>query len=146
LITIKRYPNRRLYDTSQSQYVNLAYIRKLVISSSEFKIIDSKSQEDRTRSVLLQIINEEETSENQSLLTNNLLKKLISFYGNSNQSYLQEFLEQSLSIFIEQQGNMSSIVNRVQKNSPFGLINDVVKSNINLWANLNKEKDKDKDN
>jgi len=122
----------------------LAYIRKLVISNAEFEILDSKTQEDRTRSILLQIINEEETSENQSLLTNNLLKKLISFYGNSNQGYLQEFLEQSLSIFIEQQGNMSSIVNRVQKNTPFGLINDVVKSNIKLWSNLNKDKDKDK--
>jgi len=126
--------------------VNLAYIRKLVISNSEFEIIDSKTQEDRTRSVLLQIISEEETSENQSLLTNNLLKKLISFYGNSNQGYLQEFLEQSLSIFIEQQGNMSSIVKRVQKNTPFGLINDVVKSNINLWTNLNKDQGKNKNN
>ena len=73
LIIIKRYPNRRLYDTTQSHYVNLDYIRGLVIANQEFKIVDSKTDEDKTRSILIQIISEEETSERQSLLTNTLL-------------------------------------------------------------------------
>lgn len=69
LIIIKRYPNRRLYDTTKSHYVNLDYIRELVIAKEEFQIVDSKSNEDKTRSILIQIISEEETSEKQSLLT-----------------------------------------------------------------------------
>ena len=143
LITIKRYPNRRLYDTTRSQYINLDYIRELVISNQDFEILDSKTKEDKTRSILIQIISEAETSAQQSLLTNVLLKKLICFYGNDNQSYLQQFLEQSLSAFLEQQDNVKGIVKELNKNSPIGLFNSVIEQNLSLWGNLKKPKTKD---
>lgn len=142
LIIIKRYPNRRLYDTTKSHYVNLDYIRELVISNQEFKIVDSKTSEDKTRSILVQIISEEETSERQSLLTNTLLKRLICFYGNDNQDYLQEFLEQSLAAFIEHQDDILKLSNDINKNSPFGLFSSIVEQNMNIWTKFQKPTDK----
>jgi len=142
LIIIKRYPNRRLYDTTKSHYVNLDYIRELVIGNQEFKIVDSKTDEDKTRSILIQIISEEETSERQSLLTNTLLKRLICFYGNDNQDYLQQFLEQSLSAFIEHQDEILKLSNDINKNSPFGLFSSIVEQNMNIWAKFQKPTDK----
>jgi polyhydroxyalkanoate synthesis repressor PhaR len=142
LIIIKRYPNRRLYDTTKSHYVNLDYIRELVISNQEFKIVDSKTSEDKTRSILVQIISEEETSERQSLLTNTLLKHLICFYGNDNQDYLQQFLEQSLAAFIEHQDDILKLSNDINKNSPFGLFSSIVEQNMNIWTKFQKPADK----
>ncbi|WP_332871611.1 polyhydroxyalkanoate synthesis repressor PhaR [Colwellia sp. Bg11-28] len=142
LITIKRYPNRRLYDTTKSHYVNLDYIRELVIANEEFKIVDSKTNEDKTRSILIQIISEEETSEKQSLLTNTLLKRLICFYGNDNQDYLQQFLEQSLSAFIEHQDDILKLSSDINKNSPFGLFSSIVEQNMNMWTKFQKPTDK----
>ncbi len=142
LITIKRYPNRRLYDTTKSHYVNLDYIRELVIANQEFKIVDSKTDEDKTRSILIQIISEEETSERQSLLTNTLLKRLICFYGNDNQDYLQQFLEQSLSAFIEHQDDILKLSSGINKNSPFGLFSSVVEQNMNIWNKFKLPEDK----
>lgn len=135
MLTIKRYPNRRLYDTSQSHYVNLDYIRELVVANQEFEIIDSKTAEDKTRSILIQIISEEETSERQSLLTNTLLKRLICFYGNDNQDYLQQFLEQSLSVFIEHQDDILKL-NCNNKNSPLDFFSGIVEKNMNMWSKL----------
>ena len=142
MIIIKRYPNRRLYDTTKSHYVNLDYIRELVISSQEFKIVDSKTDEDKTRSILIQIISEEETSERQSLLTNTLLKRLICFYGNDRQDYLQQFLEQSLSAFVEHQDDILKLSNGINKNTPFGLFNSMVEQNMNMWNKFKPPTDK----
>ncbi|MBL4822019.1 MAG: polyhydroxyalkanoate synthesis repressor PhaR [Colwellia sp.] len=142
MIKIKRYPNRRLYDTSKSHYVNLDYIRELVIANEEFQIVDSKTNEDKTRSILIQIISEEETSDRQSLLTNTLLKRLICFYGHDNQDYLQEFLEQSLSAFIEHQDDILKLSNDINKNSPFGLFSSIVEQNMNMWNKFKKPTDK----
>lgn len=142
MIIIKRYPNRRLYDTSKSHYVNLDYIRELVISNQEFKIVDSKTDQDKTRSILIQIISEEETSDRQSLLTNTLLKRLICFYGNDNQNYLQEFLEQSFSAFLEHQDDIMKLNSNITKNSPFGLFSSIVEQNMSMWKQFQQPKDK----
>lgn len=142
MIKIKRYPNRRLYDTTKSHYVNLDYIRELVIANQEFKIVDSKTDEDKTRSILIQIISEEETSERQSLLTNALLKRLICFYGTDNQDYLQEFLEQSLSAFTEHQDEILKLSSEINKNSPFGLFSSIVEQNMNIWSKFKTPEDK----
>lgn len=142
MIKIKRYPNRRLYDTTKSHYVNLDYIRELVIANQEFKIVDSKTDEDKTRSILIQIISEEETSERQSLLTNTLLKRLICFYGTDNQDYLQEFLEQSLSAFTEHQDEILKLSSEINKNSPFGLFSSIVEQNMNIWSKFKTPEDK----
>ena len=79
MITIKKYPNRRLYDTSKSQYINLEAIKALVMSSQDFQVVDSKTDENLTKSILLQIITEQEGNEGQSLLTQTVLKQLIRY-------------------------------------------------------------------
>jgi len=103
LIQIKKYPNRRLYDTSQSKYINMDYILELIKKHQDFKIVDSKSGEDHTKSILMQIISEQESDDQQSLLTDTLLKQLIRYYDTDMQPVLRSYLEQSLAGFLDQQ-------------------------------------------
>lgn len=126
MITIKKYPNRRLYDTSKSQYINLADIREMVINHIDFEVVDSKTGADLTKSILLQIISEFETSEQQSLLTDKLLRQLIRFYGNDMQFFLRQYLEQSLSRFMEHQDSMQGMLKNLIDVSPLGLIGKLI--------------------
>ena len=106
MITIKKYPNRRLYDTSSSSYVNLDHIRRLIIDNKDFEIVEAKSGDDVTKSVLLQILSEMETTKKQPLLTDTLLKQLICFYDSDYHDYLRDYLEQSLRMFVAQQNQI----------------------------------------
>lgn len=149
-IIIKKYPNRRLYDTSRSQYVNLDYVRQLVTQHNDFQVLDSKTGEDLTKSILLQIISESETSESQSLLTNTLLKQLIRFYGSDMQSFVPQYLEQSLSRFLEQQDAMQGMMKNLVESGPLGMFGKVVEQNMEAWnrfnpsSNTSKSGDKEK--
>ena len=138
MIIIKKYPNRRLYDTSQSQYVNLDYIKALINERQEFKVIDSKSEDDITKSLLLQIISESEANENQSLLTNSLLKQLISYYDTDMQDFLRQYLEQSLVTFIEQQDQVQGMMKNMMDNTPFGMFNKIIEQNMDAWKKNQK--------
>ncbi len=141
MIIIKKYPNRRLYDTSRSQYVNLDYIKTLIEDSKEFQVIDSKSEADITKSILLQIISESETNDNQSLLTNSLLKQLIRFYDSDMQFFVRQYLEQSLVSFIEQQDKMQGMMKNMVETSPFGMFNKMMEQNMEAWKrNQNSKK------
>nr|WP_136251392.1 polyhydroxyalkanoate synthesis repressor PhaR [Ningiella ruwaisensis] len=133
MIIIKKYPNRRLYDTSKSQYVNLEYIKTLINDRTEFKIVDSKTDGDITKSVLLQIISESETNENQSLLTDALLKSLIRFYDGDMQVFVRQYLEQSLVQFIEQQDKVQGLMKNMVDNSPIGLFTKMMEKNMEAW-------------
>ena len=112
VITIKKYANRRLYDTSTSQYVTLDYLRELVKEGKNFRVIDAKSSEDLTRSVLAQIIFEEE-SRGANLLPVDFLRQLISFYGDSLQSVVPGYLEASMETFTRHQEEMREQVGRM---------------------------------
>ena len=101
-IVIKKYANRRLYDTSTSQYVTLDYLRDLVKKGTDFQVIDAKSGEDLTRGVLAQIIFEEE-SRGANLLPVEFLRQLIGFYGDSLQSVVPGYLQMSMNSFSQQQ-------------------------------------------
>lgn len=138
MIIIKKYPNRRLYDTSQSQYVNLDYIKALINERQEFKVIDSKSEDDITKSLLLQIISESEANENQSLLTNSLLKQLIRYYDTDMQDFLRQYLEQSLITFIEQQDQVQGMMKNMMDNTPFGMFNKIIEQNMDAWKKNQK--------
>ncbi|AYA65955.1 MULTISPECIES: polyhydroxyalkanoate synthesis repressor PhaR [unclassified Alteromonas] len=138
MIIIKKYPNRRLYDTSQSQYVNLDYIKALINERQEFKVIDSKSEDDITKSLLLQIISESEANENQSLLTNSLLKQLIRYYDTDMQDFLRQYLEQSLVTFIEQQDQVQGMMKNMMDNTPFGMFNKIIEQNMDAWKKNQK--------
>jgi len=104
-IVIKKYANRRLYDTSASRYVTLDHLRELVKDGKDFQVIDAKSGEDLTRGVLAQIIFEEE-SKGETLLPVEFLRQLISFYGDSMQSMVPGYLNMSMDSFAKQQAEM----------------------------------------
>jgi polyhydroxyalkanoate synthesis repressor PhaR len=102
-ITIKKYANRRLYNTASSAYVTLADLAKMVKSGEDFVVFDAKSNEDITRSVLAQIIFEQEAIEGQSLLPITFLRQIIRFYGDSVQALLPSYLEFSIDRFTGEQ-------------------------------------------
>jgi polyhydroxyalkanoate synthesis repressor PhaR len=106
-VVIKKYANRRLYNTASSPYVTLEHLADMVKKGVDFVVYDAKTNEDITRSVLTQIIFEEESS-GQSLLPIQFLRQLISFYGNSLQAFLPSYLELSLATFAQQQERMRS--------------------------------------
>lgn len=107
VIVIKKYANRRLYDTSTSQYVTLDHLRELVKNGTDFQVVDAKSGEDLTRGVLAQIIFEEE-ARGANLLPVDFLRQLISFYGDSLQSVVPGYLQMSMNNFAQQQEEFRS--------------------------------------
>lgn len=102
---IKKYPNRRLYDTQASAYITLADVKQLVLDNEEFKVIDAKTEEDLTRSILLQIILEEEGS-GAPLFSSQMLSQIIRFYGHAMQGMMGAYLEKSMVAFVEIQQKM----------------------------------------
>lgn len=104
---IKKYPNRRLYDTQTSAYVTLSDIKKLVMAQEAFKVVDAKTNEDLTRSILMQIILEEESA-GMPIFSTESLKHIIRFYGHALQGVMAPFLETNLVKFIEMQNQYSS--------------------------------------
>ena len=100
---IKKYPNRRLYDTFESRYITLADVRKLVVERIEFMVVDKKSQEDITRSILLQVIAEQEHG-GESLMSRDFLSQVIRSYGGPTRGVIGNYLEQSLRQFANQNG------------------------------------------
>ena len=99
---IKKYPNRRLYDTHTSSYVTLADIKVLVLECENFTVVDAKSNDDITRTILLQIILEEESG-GIPMFTEPVLAQIIRLYGNAMQSFMGSFLEKNVQIFSEAQ-------------------------------------------
>jgi polyhydroxyalkanoate synthesis repressor PhaR len=100
---IKKYPNRRLYDTRTSAYITLADVKQLVLENEDFKVVDAKTQEDLTRSILLQIILEEEAG-GAPLFSSQMLAQIIRFYGHAMQGMMGVYLEKTMQAFIEIQG------------------------------------------
>src|SRR3989304_7949967 len=98
---IKKYPNRRLYDTATSCYITLEDVKKLVLGHVEFKIEDAKTKEDLTRAILLQIILEEESGNGTPMFSSDALSQIIRFYGNAMQGMMGNYLEKNIHTFIE---------------------------------------------
>ena len=106
-VVIKKYANRRLYNTASSSYVTLEHLSEMVKKGVDFVVYDAKTNEDITRTVLTQIIFDEE-SRGENLLPIQFLRQLIGFYGNSMQAFLPSYLEMSLASFAEQQERLRS--------------------------------------
>ncbi len=102
---IKKYPNRRLYDTETSTYITLADVKQLVLEQEDFQVLDAKSQEDLTRSILLQIILEEEAG-GIPMFTSPMLTHMIRFYGHAMQGMMGTYLEKNIQAFIDIQQKM----------------------------------------
>ena len=122
---IKKYPNRRLYDTRTSSYITLADVKELVLKHEQFQVVDAKSSEDLTRSILLQIILEEEAG-GVPMFTSDLLSQLIRFYGNAMQGMVGNYLEKNMQTFVQVQKQLQE-----QSRTMYG-DNSII--NKDLWA------------
>ena len=96
---IKKYPNRRLYDTANSGYITLADVKQMVLENIEFQVVDAKSGEDLTRSILLQIILEEEAG-GMPMFSSEMLAQMIRFYGSAQQTVMGQYIEQNVKAFL----------------------------------------------
>ena len=132
-VTIKKYANRRLYNTGTSTYVTLEDLAQMVKRGEDFVVYDAKSGEDITRSVLAQIIFEQENKEGQSLLPINFLRQLIRFYGDSMQMLVPRYLEQSMTSFTGQQDKFREQMAQAFGVSGFGPLEDQVRRNMEMF-------------
>jgi len=136
--TIKKYANRRLYNTASSAYVTLADLAKMVKGGEDFVVYDAKSNEDITRSVLTQIIFEQEGIEGQSLLPTTFLRQLIRFYGDSMQALLPSYLEFSIDRFSGERQAMREAANRIFgadafSGGSFAALQELTQKNLNAF-------------
>ena len=132
---IKKYPNRRLYDTEESRYITLSEVKDLVMSGIEFKVVDSQTELDLTRSILLQIIMEQEAG-GQPIFTSHMLSRFIRFYGDAAQSTLSTFMEQGLDFFIKQQTLVNEQVQGLMGNNPMDVWMKLGQQNMNYWTQM----------
>ncbi|GLT20823.1 MULTISPECIES: polyhydroxyalkanoate synthesis repressor PhaR [Zoogloea] len=109
---IKKYPNRRLYDTQTSSYITLADVKELVLDHGIFQVVDAKTGEDLTRNILLQIILEEEAG-GAPMFTSDLLSQMIRFYGNAMQGMMGKYLENNIKAFTDMQAKLQDQVRSV---------------------------------
>ncbi len=123
---IKKYPNRRLYDTKTSSYITLADVKQMVHRQEDFHVIDAKSGDDLTRSILLQIILEEESTGGLPMFSSDLLSQLIRFYGNAMQGVMGTYLEKNIKAFQDMQKTLQE-----QSSRMYG---DNSKTSQDLWA------------
>lgn len=129
---IKKYPNRRLYDTATSSYITLGDVKQLVLDNIEIQVIDAKSHDDITRSVLLQIILDEETG-GVPLFTYDVLTQIIRFYGNAMQGLMGNYLEKNLELFVQMQEKLQD-----QTCSLYGGNAPPMFNSPNLWGEFMK--------
>lgn len=133
VVVIKKYANRRLYNTATSAYVTLDDLARMVREGVEFQVFDAKSNEDLTRQILTQIIFEEE-SRGDALLPVQFLRQLISFYGNPVQGVLPSYLEMSLENFTRQQEHFRDQMSRTFAAAPgAGLMDEAIKRNMAMF-------------
>ena len=131
---IKKYPNRRLYDTEVSRYITLADVRSLVMECTSFKVIDTANESDITRSILLQIMLEEESG-GEPLFSASMLAQIIRFYGGTLQGMFARYLESSLDLFAKQQQEMAKVLS----DNPFDAMTRMTQKNVELWAEMQDE-------
>lgn len=132
-ITIKKYANRRLYNTGTSTYVTLEDLATMVKEGEDFVVFDAKTGEDITRSVLAQIIFEQENKEGQNLLPINFLRQLIRFYGDSMQMLVPRYLEVSLESLTREQEKFRQQMAQAFGVGSFGPLEDQVRRNMEMF-------------
>ena len=132
----KKYPNRRLYDIEESKYVTVEDIRKLVLKGEVIRVLDSKTEKDLTRSVLLQIITEQESEGHEPILTNRVLEQLIRFFGAPMQNVVSKYIEQSIKTFLEHEQNYRQRMQDFSPADPMGLMRKALEQNMEFWNRL----------
>jgi polyhydroxyalkanoate synthesis repressor PhaR len=131
---IRKYSNRRLYDTAGSRHVTLDDLRQLIVSGEKIKVIDDKSGEDLTRSVLLQIIAEQE-QDGSPVLGAELLEMIIRFYGGPMQALLSRYLEQAFTTMLRQQEAMHLEMAKALQ-TPLAPLTELARKNMEMWDQM----------
>lgn len=132
---IKKYPNRRLYDTELSRYITLSDIRGLVLRAAEFQVIDAHTKEDITRNILLQIILEQESG-GEPLFTTQVLEQMIRFYGDTVQGLFTRYLDQTLALFKDQQKHIQEQMRGSLGPNPLDVVAETTQRNLELWMDI----------
>lgn len=135
--TIKKYANRRLYDTTASKHVTLDGIRELVAAGEDIEVVDDTSGEDITRNILMQIIADQEQG-GRPILSTEMLMQIIRFYGNPMQGMMTQFLEQSVETFVNQQQMWQDQFRDAMAKSPLAAMQSMTNRNLEAWNELQK--------
>ena len=134
----KKYPNRRLYDIEESRYVTVEDIREIILSGESISVVDSKTEKDLTRSVLMQIISEQEGEGREPILTNRVLEQLIRFYGDALQNVFGRYIEQSIMTFLDQHDQYRRNV-RDFASDPLALMRRAMEQNLDFWNRMRRD-------
>ena len=128
---LKKYPNRRLYDTSDSKYVTIDDVRKLIIKGESIEVHDARTDEDITRTVLLQILAEQEAEGHEPVLTNRAIEQIIRFYGDRMGGVVSRYIEQSILTFLDHQDQFRQRMRQLNELNPLNLMRDAFE---NPWT------------
>ncbi len=132
---IKKYPNRRLYDTAISSYITLADVKTLVLEQIPFSVQDARTGEDLTRTILLQIILEQE-EHGEPIFTCNALQQIIRFYDGTMPALVGNYLEKSFKLLTEQQHGMNSQMREMMTKTPLTYMTELAEQNFKLWKEI----------
>ena len=150
---LKKYPNRRLYDMTDSKYVTVDDVRKIIASGDSIEVVDTKDQADITRSVLLQILAEQEADGHGTVLTNRVIEQMIRFYGDQLGSVAARYIEQSIVAFLDHQDQMRSHLRQLNNMNPVNMMRQAFESAqsdmsqaFGLDPNKNNDNKDNKDN
>jgi polyhydroxyalkanoate synthesis repressor PhaR len=135
---IKKYPNRRLYDTVESRYITLADIRRLVTERIDFVVIDKKTQEDITRAILLQVIAEQEHM-GEPLMSQDFLSQIIRSYGGAMQNLVGTYLEQSMKLLTQQQQQWREQMREMVGAEAYDSLASLTQQNLERWRAMQED-------
>jgi polyhydroxyalkanoate synthesis repressor PhaR len=142
---IKKYPNRRLYDTAISSYITLADVKRLVLEGVEFEVVDAKTKSDLTRSILLQIISDEEEG-GRPIFSSELLAQLIRAYGGNMQNMLTSYLEKSMELWGEQNRVLQERTRDfIDTSNPMQMLTHIAERNLAMWQAMSGMSDESDD-
>jgi polyhydroxyalkanoate synthesis repressor PhaR len=135
---IRKYPNRRLYDTVESRYVTLADVRRLVVERVDFVVLDRKTQQDITRSILLQVIAEQEGA-GEALMSRDFLSQVIRSYGSGLHDFVGRYLDESIRLFAREQRDLRDKLKNVVGIDPLETVTAVAQKNYQRWKAVQEE-------
>jgi len=135
---IKKYPNRRLYDTELSKYVTLSHVRKLVLDGIDIKVVDAESEDDITRQIMMQIITEQESGESP-LFSTRLLSQFIRIYRDAVPDVFGSFMEQNLDLYAKQQALYQKQMQNMLVEDPAKAFSRLTEQNLEFWKQMQED-------
>lgn len=139
---LKKYPNRRLYDTTTSRYITVDDVRKLIVKGESITVEDSKDGTDLTRSVLLQILSEQEAQGHEPILTNRAIEQIIRFYGDRMGGIVSRYIEQSILTFLDHQDQFRARMRKLNDLNPLNLMKQAFDSTVGAPGRDTTSRDK----